>query len=122
MMLIGGVLSFLLSVFIFVAFLAGVFIQLNSDFYIGTAVVLLLLGIELMREISKTERKRKLRWTNVVGLGLGALISIAGLLLSLLLALALGGRTFHILLLDSALSTMVFLLSSFLRFWKYRKR
>jgi hypothetical protein len=119
MRVFGSWLSILLSLFIFASFLAGVFIQIHSEFYVGMFIVLLSLGIELMREISKSEKKRKLRWRDVVGLGFGALMSIAGLLLSFLLALAFGGRTFHILLLDSALSTMVFLFNSFLRFWKY---
>ncbi len=122
MRLLESWLGFLLSTFLFVAFLAGVFIQLDRSFYAGTGVVLLSLCIEFMREVAKSEKKKKLRWRDVIGLGFGALVSIAGLLFSLLLALALGDRTFYILLLDSSMSAMVFLSSSFLRFWKYLKR
>ncbi len=122
MRIIGGWLSFLLDVFLFAAFLAGVFIQLSSDFYLGTGIVLLTLGIELAKEVSKTEKRRKTRWRDVIGLGFGILMSMAGLFVSLMLALVLRDKTFYILLLDSSLSTMVFLSSSFLRFWKHLKR
>ncbi|NYZ75923.1 hypothetical protein H0N98_01585 [Candidatus Micrarchaeota archaeon] len=122
MRIIGGWLNFLLDVFLFAAFLAGVFIQLNRDFYLGTGIVLITLGIEFAKEVSRTEKKRKMRWRNVIGLGFGTLTSMAGLFLSLLLALVLKDKAFYILLLDSSFSTMVFLSSSFLRFWKYLKR
>jgi hypothetical protein len=122
MRVIGGWLSFLLSVFLFVAFLAGVFIQLSTSFYAGTGIVLLSLGIELMREMSKREKRRKFRWRDIIGLSIGASISIAALLISLLLALVLEQKAWYILLLDSALSTMVFLSNSFLRFWGYLRK
>lgn len=117
-----GWLGFLLSIFLSVAFLAGLFIQLSSNFYVGTSVLLLSLGIEFMRELSKKEKKRKFRWRELIGLGLGASISIAALLISLLLALVLGQKAYYILLMDSALSTMVFLSNSFLRFWRYLRK
>jgi hypothetical protein len=121
MRLFEGKLGFLLSVFLFLVFFVGVYVQLGRNFSLGTAVVLLTLLIELMREISKNER-RKLRWRDVIGLGFGATTSMVGLFFSLILALALGYRSFYILLLDSSLSTMVFLSSSFLRFWKHLKK
>jgi uncharacterized membrane protein len=121
MKLISGWISFLLNIFLFAAFVAGFFIQIYESFYIGTAVVVVTLSIELMREISRTEKKRKLRWMEVVGLCFGVAVSVAVLLVSLLFAAVLGNRSFYILLLDSSLSTVVFLLSSFLRFWKYLK-
>jgi hypothetical protein len=121
MRIIGGWMRFLLDIFLFAAFLAGVFIQLNNNFYLGTGVIVLTLGIELAKEVSKTERKKKIRWLSIIGLGFGTLISMAGLFLSLLLALVLNNRIFYILLLDSSLSTIVFLSGSFLRFWRHLK-
>ena len=122
MRLFEGKLDFLLSVFLFLVFFVGVYVQLGRNFSLGTAVVLLTLLIELMREISKNGKRRKLRWRDVIGLGFGATTSMVGLFFSLILALALGYKSFYILLLDSSLSTMVFLSSSFLRFWEYLKR
>jgi len=121
MRIIGGWMRLLLDIFLFAAFLAGVFIQLNNNFYLGTGVVILTLGIEFAKELSKVEKKRKMRWRNVIGLGFGTFMSMAGLFLSLVLALILRDKVFYILLMDSSFSTMVFLSSSFLRFWKYSK-
>ena|SRR5271157_5663427 len=122
MKLLEGTHGFLLSVFLFLVFVLGMYVQLAKDFGLGTAIVLLTLLIELMREILKNEKIKKLHWRDVVGLGFGATASMVVLLFSLVLALASGYKPFYILLMDSSLSTMVFLSSSFLRFWKHLKK
>lgn len=122
MRLFGGIVGFLLTAFLFLAFLAGLFVQLNSDFGVGTVVVLLVLGIELAREISDTEKKKKIHWGQVIGLGFGALLSMGALFICLIASVVLKDRTSYILLMDSSLSTLVFLSSSFLRFWRHLSR
>jgi MFS family permease len=113
-----GVLGFLLSVFLFLAFLAGAYMQLGGNFYTGTGVVVLCLLIEIMREVSRNEKRKKLGWISIIMLSLGTIISFAGLLLTLIIALVTGWRSFYILLLDAALSTIAFLSSSFIRCWR----
>jgi hypothetical protein len=57
---------------------------------------------------------------DVAAVGLGAFISVAGMMVALLLAVVFRGRTLHIILLNSALSSMFFLSASFLKFWRRR--
>jgi hypothetical protein len=122
MKLFEGMRDFLLTMFLFLVFVLGMYIQLAKNFDLGTAIVLLTLLIELMREISKSEKKRKLHWGDVIGVGFGATVSMVVLLFSLMLALTLEYRPFYILLMDSSLSTVVFLSSSLLKFWVHLKK
>lgn len=122
MKLFEGAHKFLLSMFLFLVFVLGMYVQLARNFGLGTTIVLLTLLIEFMHEISKNEKKRKLHLGDVIGVGFGATVSIVVLLFSLVLALASGYRPFYILLMDSSLSTVVFLSSSFLRFWVHLKK
>jgi hypothetical protein len=114
-------LNILLSLFIFISLSVGVWMQVYGDFYVGMLIVILALGVELAREIWNARKVKRVRGRDVAGFVFGALLSIGAVLLVLILALAFGGRTLHILLLNSALSTLVFLFGAFMRFWKHWK-
>ena len=117
-----GVLRWLvevvLSLFIFISVVVGIFLQIYRDFYIGILIVLIALGIEVARELGR-RRKESAGWGDFADLGIGALLSMGSALLSLAFAAATGSREGYIVLLNSALSSMVFLFGSFLRFWWY---
>ena len=120
-----GVLRWLarvgISLVIFILFFAGVMMQLYGDFYVGLLLVLLSLGMGLFREIWRVGRQDRMRWRGFLGLGFSLAVSLLGLLIVAVPALLSGGRAISIILLNSALSTFVFLLGMFIRLWKHWK-
>jgi len=108
----------LLSIFIVVSLIIGIFLQIYREFYIGLLIVVIALGIEVARELGR-KRNVGVGWRDFADLGIGALLSMGSALLSFAFAAATGSREGYIVLLNSALSSMVFLFGSFLRFWWY---
>ena len=108
----------LLSIFIVVSLIIGIFLQIYRDFRIGILIVVIALGIEVARELGR-KRKAGVGWRDFADLGLGALLSMGSALLSFAFAVSTSSREAYIVLLNSALSSMVFLFGSFLRFWWY---
>ncbi|MCX6776633.1 MAG: hypothetical protein NTY73_01510 [Candidatus Micrarchaeota archaeon] len=108
----------LLSLFILVSLVIGIFLQIYKDFYLGFFVVIIALSIEVGRELGR-KRKESAGWGDFADLGLGALFSMGTALLAFAIAVSMNSRTAYIVLLNSALSSMVFLFGSFLRFWRY---
>ncbi|QLJ53209.1 MAG: hypothetical protein Sv326_1034 [Candidatus Fermentimicrarchaeum limneticum] len=120
-----GVLRWLarigISLVILILFFAGVMMQLYGDFYLGLLLVLLSLGMGLFREIWRVGRQDRMRWRGFLGLGFSLVVSLLGLLIVAVPSLLSGGRAMSIILLNSALSTFVFLLGVFMRVWKHWK-
>jgi hypothetical protein len=110
----------LLGLFLSVLWLGGVWMQLYGEFYTGMFVVVLALGVEFVRQMRRMRRTR-MGWGSFVWWGFGALLSIGMLVVTAILAVFWGGRMLYILLLNTALSSVVFLLGSFLWFWGYRR-
>ncbi|MCX6775678.1 MAG: hypothetical protein NT130_02410 [Candidatus Micrarchaeota archaeon] len=111
----GDVLS---SIFILTSLVIGIFLQIYRDFYLGFLIVIIALGIEVARELGR-KRKESVGWGDFADLGLGAFFSMGVALLAFAVAVSMNSRVAYIVLLNSALSSMVFLFGSFLRFWWY---
>jgi hypothetical protein len=110
----------LLSLFILISLVIGISLEIYRDFYIGLLIVVIALGIEVARELGR-KRKESAGWRDFADLGLGALFSMGMTLLAFAIAVSMNSREAYIVLLNGALSSMVFLFGSFLRFWWYWK-
>jgi len=110
----------LLSLLVLVSLVIGIFLQIYRDFYVGLLVVVIALSIEVVMELGR-KRKEYAGWRDFMDLGLGALLSMGTALLAFAIAVSMNSRAAYIVLLNSALSSTVFLFGSFLRFWRYWK-
>lgn len=107
-----------LHLFLFVSWVLGVWLQLYGDFEAGMMIVILTLVVELIREVWRVRKVRRMGWLKIAGWGAGAVLSLLMLILTAFIAVVFGGRTWYVLLFNSALSSVVFLFGSAVMFWR----
>jgi|GEM_PF-3699954 hypothetical protein len=121
MKLLEWLFGVVLHIFLFVSWCVGVWLQLYGDFGAGLCIVALVLLVELIRELWRVRKVRRMGWFKIVGWCVGALLSFFFLVFTALIAVIFGGREWYILLFNTALSTLVFLFGSAVMFWRSRK-
>ncbi|MEM3555553.1 MAG: hypothetical protein QXF56_02450 [Candidatus Micrarchaeia archaeon] len=121
MKLLEWLFGVVLHVFLFFSWCVGVWLQLYGDFWSGVTIVVLVLLVELVRELWGVRRVKKMGWLKIAGWCFGAFLSLFFLIFTAVIAVVFGSRTWHILLFNTALSTLVFLFGSAVMFWRSRK-